>query len=153
MFQTAILLSKENTCAKLFWNPCIYVVVMAQKSSFMWPSSVTLTFNLPKNVSNGTSPPKGQQLCQIILKAMHKCRSYGPDKSGRTHARTRAQCAHTKLSKKVTAMSRFTASGLDKKEQYSCLYSRAKSKVWLYSYSIHVIGCSNIQSVILPKST
>ena len=42
-------------------------------------------------------------------------------------------------------MSRFTASGLAKKEQYSCLYSIAKSKVWLYSYSIHVVGCNNIQ--------
>ena len=38
-------------------------------------------------------------------------------------------------------MSHFTASGLDKKEPYSCLYSIAKSKVWLYSYSIHVVGC------------
>ena len=36
-----------------------------------------------KKVSNGTSPP--QELCQIFLKSMHKCRSYGPDKSGRTH--------------------------------------------------------------------
>ena len=47
--------------------------------------------------------------CQIILKSMHKCRRYGPDKSGRMHART-----HTHLSKIVTAMSRFTASGFDR---------------------------------------
>ena len=33
-----------------------------------------------KNVSNGTSPSRGQQLCKIILKSMHKCTSYGPDK-------------------------------------------------------------------------
>ena len=32
------------------------------------------------NVSNGTSPPRGQQLCKIILKSMHKCTSYGLDK-------------------------------------------------------------------------
>ena len=66
----------------------------------------------------------------------------------RTHA-----CMHTRthihLSKIVTAMSRFTASGLDKKEQCSCLYSRANPKVWLYLYSIHVVGCNNIQNVIL----
>ena len=31
------------------------------------------------NVSNGTSIPQGEQLCHI-LKSMHKCRSYGPDK-------------------------------------------------------------------------
>ena len=42
-------------------------------------------------------------------------------------------------------MSRFTASGLDKTEQYSCLYSRANPKVWLYLYSIHVVGCNIIQ--------
>ena len=32
--------------------------------------------------------------------------------------------AHIHLSKIVTAMSRFTASRLDEKERYSCLYSR-----------------------------
>ena len=26
------------------------------------------------------SPPQGQQLCKIILKSMHKCTCYGPDK-------------------------------------------------------------------------
>ena len=31
------------------------------------------------NVSNGTSTPEGQQLCQIILKSMHKCTTYDPD--------------------------------------------------------------------------
>ena len=56
--------------------------------------------------------------------------------------------SHIHLSKIVT-VSRFTASGLDKKEQYSCLYSRANPKVWLHLYSIHVVGCNNIQSVIL----
>ena len=45
-------------------------------------------------------------------------------------------------------MSRFIASGLDKKEQHSCLYSRAKCKVLLYPYSIHVVDYSNIQTVI-----
>ena len=32
------------------------------------------------NVSNGTAIPKREQLCQIILKSMYKCRSYGWDK-------------------------------------------------------------------------
>ena len=58
-------------------------------------------------------------------------------------------CMHTRthihLSKIITAKSRFTASGLDKKEQYSYLYSRANRKVWLYLYSIHVVGCNNIE--------
>ena len=63
---------------------------------------------------------------------------------GHTHAHMHTR-THIHLCKIVTAMSRFTASGLDKKEQYLCLYSRAKSKVWLYLYSIHVVGCNNIQ--------
>ena len=47
----------------------------------LYLTPVTLTFNLPeKNVSNGISPPREQQLCKIILKSMHKCTSYGPDK-------------------------------------------------------------------------
>ena len=58
-------------------------------------------------------------------------------------------CMYTRmyihLSKIVTAMSHFTASGLNKKEQYSCLYSTANPKVWLYLYPIHVVGCNNIQ--------
>ena len=52
---------------------------------------------------------------------------------------------HIHLSKIVAAMSRFTASGLDKKEQYSCLYSRVNPKVRLYLYSNHVVGCNIIQ--------
>ena len=64
-------------------------------------------------------------MCQILLKFMHKCRSYDPDKSGRTHASVHNARTYS-LAK--TAMSRFTASGLDKKEQYSCLYSRANPK-------------------------
>ena len=52
MFQMALLLLKENNCTKLFWDPCINVQVMAQTSSIydqfiIWPSSVTLIFNLP----------------------------------------------------------------------------------------------------------
>ena len=32
------------------------------------------------NVLNGTSPSRRQQLCKIILKSMHKCTNYCPDK-------------------------------------------------------------------------
>ena len=53
MFQMALLLFKENNCAKLFWNSYINVEVMARTSSIydhfiIWPSKVTLTFNLLK---------------------------------------------------------------------------------------------------------
>ena len=146
MFQIALLLLEGNNCAKSFWNLCINVQVTAGQAQYMtiltfiwplwlWPSTylknvsngtspprgqqlckiisksmhkctsygrtssiydhfdiyltpVTLTLNLLKNVSNGTFRPQGQQLCQIVLKSMHYCTSYGPDKSGRTDART-----------------------------------------------------------------
>ena len=60
MFQMALLLLKDNNCATHFTNPCINVQVMAQRSSIydhflIWPSSVTLTFNLPK------------KMCQVAL--------------------------------------------------------------------------------------
>ena len=87
---------KLNTCIWPFWplfDPC------------------DLDFQPTwKNVSNGTSPPQGQQLCQIVLKSTHYCTSYGPDKSGRTHA-----CTHIHRTKILTTMSRLPASGLDKK--------------------------------------
>ena len=54
----------------------------------LYLTTLTFTFNLPKNVLNGTSPPQGQQLCQIVLKSMQYCTSYGRDKSGRMHAHT-----------------------------------------------------------------
>ena len=46
---------QDNNCAKLFWNLCINVEVMAQTSSIydhfiIWPSSATLTFNLPEQM-------------------------------------------------------------------------------------------------------
>ena len=60
------------------------------------------------NVSNGTSTPQGQQLGQNILKPINEIRSNGPDKIW-MHTRT-----HIHQTKIVTAMSRFTASGLAK---------------------------------------
>ena len=47
----------------------------------LYLTPMTLTFNLrEKKVSNGTSSSQGPQLCKIILKSMHKCTSYAPDK-------------------------------------------------------------------------
>ena len=77
--------SSRTTTAKSFWNPCIKVQVMARTSSIydyfdLYLTPVTLTFNLPDLFfSNGTYH-RGQQLCNIILKSMHKCTSYGLDK-------------------------------------------------------------------------
>ena len=54
IFQMALLL-EDNNCAKLFWNPCIIVQVMAQTSSIydhfdLYLTHVTLTFNLPEKM-------------------------------------------------------------------------------------------------------
>ena len=62
---------------------------------------MTLTFNLPENVSNGTSPPQGQQLYQIVCIIVQIMVRTNPD--GRIH--------RTKI---VTTMSRLPASGFDK---------------------------------------
>ena len=59
---------------------------MARTSSIydhfdIYLTPLTLTFNLPeKNVAYGTSPPRGQQLCKLISKSVHKCTSNSPDK-------------------------------------------------------------------------
>ena len=86
MFWVPFLVIKENNCAKLFWNPCINVQVMAQTSS-IYEYFCDLTFKCDldlqptlRNVSNDTATFQGEQLCQIILKPMHKHRSYGPEK-------------------------------------------------------------------------
>ena len=54
-FQMALLLLEDNNCAKLFWNPCINVQVMARTSSIydhfdFYLTPVTLTFNLPEKM-------------------------------------------------------------------------------------------------------
>ena len=107
--QKALFLLKVTNCAKLFWNPCINVQAIVRTSSIHVSDNfdLYLTRDLDlqptkrQNVSKGTSPPQGQQLCQIALKSMHYCTSYGPDKSGRVHRRT-----HIHRTKIVTTMSR-----------------------------------------------
>ena len=87
--QIPLLNFKDNNCATLFWNPCINVQLVARTSSvydnfIIWPSSVTLTFNLPEQMF---------QMALLLLKDnncakwfwnpglfMHKCISYSPDK-------------------------------------------------------------------------
>ena len=84
MFQMALLLLKENNRASVFFMSmhkyrsfCSDKLNLCDFQVWYWPSTYL------KNVSNGTSH-QGQQLCQIILKSMHDCRSYG------THALTHA---------------------------------------------------------------
>ena len=59
--------------------------VMLQTGKSYLPSRLPLFFAqsawrqspLRTNVSNSTATPQEEQLCQIILKSMQKCRSYG----------------------------------------------------------------------------
>ena len=49
------MILEGNNCAKLFWNPCINVQVMARTSSIydhfdLYLTPVAMTFNLPKKM-------------------------------------------------------------------------------------------------------
>ena len=55
--------------------------------------------------------------CQIILKSMHTCRSYGPDQSGHTHM-------NIHLTKIGTAMSPFTECRLEKRKMIETAKNR-----------------------------
>ena len=59
----------------------------------IWPLIVTLTFSLPDQLFQMALQLVKENNC-AILKSMHKCRSYGHDKSGRTDAHSTMH-AHT----------------------------------------------------------
>ena len=82
--------------------------------------------------SNGTSP-QGQQLCQIVLKSMHYCTSYGPDKSGWTHAHT--------PNKIVRTMSRLPASRLDKNHHSEALRCISIINLINQKIAVHLTKC------------
>ena len=127
------LLLKENSCAKSFYNSCINNCRSYGPNKLIY---VTFKCNLDHQPTEKCLKRHFPSSWTTIFKSMHKCRRYDPEKSGLMHTRTYTR-THIHLSKLVAALSRSTASGLDKKE---------------YSYSIHVIGCNNIQRVILSKS-
>ena len=86
MFQMALCLLKGNNCAKLFLKSMHKCTSYGLDKLSIWPvwplfdpCDLDLQDNW-KSVSNGTSPLLGQQLCQIVLKSMHKCTSYAPEK-------------------------------------------------------------------------
>ena len=81
-------LLKKNNCATLFLNLCINIEVMAQTSSkydyfIIWPSSVTLTLNLPEQMLRFALLRVRENKCAELFWNpiwMHKCRSYVPNK-------------------------------------------------------------------------
>ena len=116
---------------------------MAQTSSIyvydhfdLYLTPVTLTFNLPEKNFH----PQRQQLCQIVLKAMHYCTSYGPDKSGWTHRHT-----HIHRTKIITTMSCLPASGLDK--HYEIIFCDG-----IYDYTSKGDNSDN-HNIYLPQLT
>ena len=82
----ALFLPKDNNCAKLFWNPCINVQVMARKSSIydhfdLYLTPVTLTFKLHKKMFQiALFLLEDNNCADIFLKSVNKCTIYGPDK-------------------------------------------------------------------------
>ena len=86
MFQRALFLLEDNNCAKLFLKSMHKYTSYAPDKFNIWPfwplfdpcdRDLQPTW---KNVSNGTFSPRGQQQCKVILKSVHKCASYAPDK-------------------------------------------------------------------------
>ena len=82
-FRMTLVLIKYNNCAKLFSNLSINVEVMHWTRSILlfdlqlWPWPWTCITII---ISHDTSTHQEEQLCQVIFKSIHKCRSYAPDK-------------------------------------------------------------------------
>ena len=68
-----------NNCVKLFWNPCIKFISYSLDKLKLWPFS-HLTFKCDLDLQPTWTKVSNEQLCQIILKSMHKCTGYGSDK-------------------------------------------------------------------------
>ena len=91
MFQITLLLLQEKQLCCIIFKSMHKCKSYGRDKLNLWPFH-HLTFksdlNLPTtwtNVSNGTSVPQGKQLCHIILKSMHKCTSFGPDRCTHIH--------------------------------------------------------------------
>ena len=67
-FQITLLILKENNCAKLSMHQCTSYCLdkLNLWSFYLWPSIMTLNYLPEQKVSNHTSSPQGEQLCQII---------------------------------------------------------------------------------------
>ena len=71
MIRTALLLLEDNNCAKLFWNPCINVPVMAQTSSIydhfdLYLTPMTLTFNLHEKIIQTAFPLEDNNYAKLF---------------------------------------------------------------------------------------
>ena len=65
-----IILKSMHKCGSYGLDNLIYMYVTFKCDIDLQPTYMQKCFK-------GTSPPHGQQLRQIVLKSIHKCRSYG----------------------------------------------------------------------------
>ena len=121
---------------------------------------MTLTFDLDlgpswANVSNGTSTCDGAHLCQIILKYIHNCKSYGQKKIRRMDARTNA-CTHIHRTVIVTTMSRSLQQARQKLPVFlyvvTCIFSFPTifSNIWEKTVIICTTSDCDLQMLLKP---
>ena len=77
----------EHLCKFILKSIQILGVMVQTK---IWSSSVTLTLDLPERMFQKVHLHMREQLCQIILKSIHNCRSYSTYKIGQTDGHTNA---------------------------------------------------------------
>ena len=156
MFQMALFLLKENNGANCF-EIQTNVEVMARTNSDRW-SNAPLTFKCDHelqptltNISDATSTHQGEQLCQIILIFMHKCRSYGQDKYRRMHACTSNAYIHITHTpnRNCDNYVSFTSRGLDKKS--SVLDFSPVSQFSLAKEVLNSINVCSLSFQVIPQ--
>ena len=148
MFQMALLLLEDNNCAKLLWNPCKNVQVMAWTSSIydhfdLYLTPVTLTFNLTKKMF---------QMALFLLKGNNCAKLFwNPCIIVQVMVRTNPdRCTHTRQTKIVTTMSRLPASGLDNKKNYLWIILNTSTYLELQGHYGEWIKCVTCIHIRIP---
>ena len=133
-----------NKCAKLFWNPCINVDVMAWTSSIMTTASVTWPLTYLNKSFKWTTVPNYFEIHAKLLKLWS--RKIWMDRH--RHAQcTHAQGTHIHRTKIVTTMSCSSQVGWTKIELFLSIdqmmyfkksrwitYGYLKIKFWVYGH-------------------
>ena len=129
--------SSRRATVPNYWNPCINVEVMVRTCSIydhfiIWPSSVTLTFNLPKQMF---------QMALVLVKENNCTKFWNPCMNVQVMAttnpdrRTYIQCTYTEV---VTTMSRSQQVGSTKIRKFC--KTRIMQRLW--QGSVHPYGTS-----------
>ena len=126
----------ENTCVKLYSNANVGVMLWTSSlcANFnIWPSSVTLTLDLPEPMFwNGTPTHDNKQLCQAILwsiKAGHKLLwTDAGQMNGRTTPNNIDSAYRQRIKKESKQI--FPATLFSKCTFFNSLYRTALTKTW-----------------------